>query len=156
MSPLAEVRVEVRDEVPVARVEGEVDISNAEEVAAALREAVPNSAAGLVVDLSATGHLDSSGLRLLYRLHRRLAERGQELSLVLPQQATIMQVVSITGLDDAMPVHETLEQALAAMAGSGTGVTSASRSSSATSPPGSGGSSSGTGSSPQPRGDSPS
>ena len=121
MSPLAEVRVEAHDEIPVARVDGEVDISNAEEVAAALREAVPNSAPGLVVDLSGTAHLDSSGLRLLYQLHRRLAGRGQELRLVLPQRAVIMQVVSITGLDDAVPLHETVEQALAAMAGSATG-----------------------------------
>ena len=121
MSPLAEVRVEVRDEVPVARVEGEVDISNAEEVAAALREAVPNSTAGLVADLSGTGHLDSSGLRLLYQLHRRLAARGQGLWLVIPRQAPIMQVVSITGLDDAVPLHETVEQALADMASSEAG-----------------------------------
>ena len=121
MTPLAEVRVEVRDEVPVARVEGEVDISNAEEVAAALREAVPNSAAGLVVDLSGTRHLDSSGLRVLYQLQRRLADRGQGLWLVVPREALIMQVISITGLDDAVPVRETVEQALAEMPSSGAG-----------------------------------
>ena len=121
MSPLADVRLEVRDEVPVARVDGEVDISNAEEVAGALRAAVPNSAAGLVVDLSGTRHLDSSGLRLLYQLHRRLAGRGQGLWLVVPRQAPIMQVISITGLDDAMAVHETVDEALADMAGSGAG-----------------------------------
>ena len=115
MSPLAEVRVEVRDEIPVARVEGEIDISNADEIAAALREAVPNSALGLVVDLSHTGHLDSSGLRLFYELHRRLTGRGQWLCLVVPREAPTMQVISLTGLDEAVPLHETVELALANM-----------------------------------------
>ena len=118
MSPLADVRVELRDEVAVARVEGEVDISNVHEVGTALREAVPNSAVGLVVDLSPTGHLDSSGLRLVYELHRRLTGRGQGLRLVVPRGAPIMQVISLTGLDEAVPVHETVERALEDMASS--------------------------------------
>ncbi len=121
MSPLADVRVELRDEVPVARVEGEVDISNVHEVGTALGEAVPNSAVGLVVDLSQTDHLDSSGLRLFYELHRRLTGRGQGLRLVVPQGALVMQVISLTGLDEAVPVHETVERALEEMASSAGG-----------------------------------
>ena len=118
MSPLADVRVELRDEIPVARVEGEVDISNVHEVGTALGEAVPNSAVGLVVDLSPTGHLDSSGLRLCYELHRRLTGRGQSLRLVVPRGAPIMQVISLTGLDEAVPVHETVDPPLEDMASS--------------------------------------
>jgi len=50
---------------PVARITGDIDLSNVEEWTATLEAAVPNHALGLVVDLSGVTYLDSTGIRLL-------------------------------------------------------------------------------------------
>lgn len=112
MSRLAEVRLERREEVQIAYVEGEIDLSNATEIGAELQANVPNSVETLVVDLSGTTHLDSAGFRLLYGLRQQLDARGQGLRLVVPHDGLIMEVISITGLDQAVPISPTVEQAL--------------------------------------------
>jgi anti-anti-sigma factor len=109
---LAEVRLDERDEVQIAYVEGEIDLSNAGEIGSELEAAVPNFVQGLIVDLTGTTHLDSAGFRLLYNLRRQLETRGQVLRLVVPSEGLIAEVVSITGLDGAVAVYPTLEDAL--------------------------------------------
>ena len=53
MSPLADITFETVDGVLVARVEGEVDMSNASELGAAITGRIPSDARGLVLDLGA-------------------------------------------------------------------------------------------------------
>ncbi len=60
MTTLADVSVMQRGEVVVVAVDGEIDRSNAEQVAAALLKAVPNFATAVVLDLSRTTYIDSS------------------------------------------------------------------------------------------------
>jgi anti-anti-sigma factor len=74
------VRVERRDGVVVARVFGEVDLSNAAEVEAAVLAAAAKSRGPFVVDLSAVPFLDSAGVRLLDHL---LAERPPDRALLV-------------------------------------------------------------------------
>ena len=112
MSELASVTFEERDGVQVAFVRGEVDISNADGLALELESSVPNRVESLVVDLSETTHLDSAGLRLLYGLKTALEARGQRLALVVPADALIRDVISITGLDAAVAVYPVLEDAV--------------------------------------------
>src|SRR3954451_4783954 len=45
---------------PIAAISGEVDASNAAVLAETLKQSVPNSAIGLVLDLSGTTYVDSS------------------------------------------------------------------------------------------------
>jgi anti-anti-sigma factor len=112
MSELASVAYEERDAVQVASVRGEIDLSNADGLASELESCVPNRVESLVVDLSETTHLDSAGLRLLYGLKIALEARGQRLALVVPADALIRDVISITGLDAAVAVHPALEDAV--------------------------------------------
>ena len=114
MTRLAEVRLERRGEVQVAYIEGEIDLSNAEEIGAELEASVPNSVESLVVDLSGTTHLDSAGFRLLYTLKRQLDARGQDLRLVVPEGGLILKVISITGLDEAVSISPTVDEAIQA------------------------------------------
>ena len=62
------------------------------------RHAVTNRARGLVLDLSAVTFLDSTGLRLVFRLARRLRDRQQSLRLVVPEGARISRVLSLSGV----------------------------------------------------------
>ena len=52
MPRLAQVTPLPDERVPIARIEGEIDISNAADVRDALEQLVGNAALGLVVDLS--------------------------------------------------------------------------------------------------------
>lgn len=104
------VRVEGRDVegVRVVQVDGEVDLSNAAEVMEAIATVVPNNASLVVVDLSATAYLDSSGIAMLFRLAQRLGYRRQEMRLVVPEHSPIRAVLELTKVHQVIPVLESL------------------------------------------------
>jgi anti-anti-sigma factor len=100
------------DDVVVARLSGEVDLSNATEVGDELASGVPNSALGLVLDLTATTYLDSSGVHLVFDLAERLRTRQQQLRIVVPAGAPIRRVLRIVELDDTVPVIASVDEAV--------------------------------------------
>jgi anti-anti-sigma factor len=83
---------------PVVRLLGDIDLSNADALAEAAEDAVPNSAEGLVLDLSGVTYLDSTGVRLVFRLARRLGDRQQALRLVVPEGSRIRRVLDYAGV----------------------------------------------------------
>ncbi|MGZ4676428.1 MAG: STAS domain-containing protein [Acidimicrobiia bacterium] len=115
MKPLARLTVETVGGVTVARLSGEVDLSNVDDVGATLLEAVRPELDCLVVDLSETTYLDSTGVRLLFDLAMRLQTRRQVLRIVVADAAIVRRVLILTKLDEAVPFHESIEQALAAV-----------------------------------------
>ena len=99
----------------LARLSGEIDLSNA----GAVEDQVTGGLAGataVAVDLSGLGYLDSAGLALLSRLAGRLAAAAGSLRLVVPPDAVVGRTLSVSGLAAAIPVDETVEAALAALA----------------------------------------
>jgi anti-anti-sigma factor len=113
MSDLAQIEFGNRDDVVVARLSGEVDLSNANEIGDELTGGVPNSALGLVVDLTATEYLDSSGVHLVFELAERLRRRQQQLRVVVPSGAPIRRILRIVELDDSVPVVPSVDEAVA-------------------------------------------
>jgi anti-anti-sigma factor len=109
----AEIAVERTGDTVVARLTGEVDMTNAGYIGDELTRAVPNEALGLVVDLTGTRYLDSAAVELLFELARRLARRRQQLSLALPDSSPLRRVLLLTDVQSAAPIHETVEEALA-------------------------------------------
>jgi anti-anti-sigma factor len=112
MTTAAEVSVERRDGAVVARLSGEVDMTNSTHVGEELLKAVPNDATTLVVDLSEARYLDSAAIELLFDLSRRLDRRRQSLRLVLPPGSPLKRVLVLTEIDSVAPLHETLDAAL--------------------------------------------
>jgi anti-anti-sigma factor len=108
----ADVAIDHRGDVVVARLTGEVDMTNSTYVGEELTKSVPNEAPALVVDLSETRYIDSAAIELLFDLSRRLARRRQELKLVLPAGSPLRRVLTLTEISSVAPVHETLEAAL--------------------------------------------
>lgn len=120
MSPLARVDVErYGEDVVVARIDGEIDLSNAGRVQVKLAQAVPNSAQGLVLELGGLEHIDSAGVRMAFELAARLRERGQRLRVALPPQAHVRRVLEITSFDAVAPIDASVEEAIAAVAEAG-------------------------------------
>jgi anti-anti-sigma factor len=109
---LEQVELEQLGNVLVAHVSGEVDLSNATSVTERLVEAMPNSATALVLDLSGTLYLDSSGVRMLFELAQRLRNRGQELELVVPDDSNVKRVLLLTEVERVVPMSSTVEAAV--------------------------------------------
>jgi anti-anti-sigma factor len=114
LTELVELEIEQRGDVVVARVTGELDISGAPSMGESIHQAVPTSARALVVDCSELDFIDSSGIAMLFGLARRLGSRRQELRVVAREGKPVARVLQIVEFDRAAPVHETLDEALAA------------------------------------------
>jgi anti-anti-sigma factor len=112
MKQLARIVSEEHDDVVVARIEGEVDMSNAPALGNRIRELLTNRSEALIVDLEGTTYLDSSGIALLFGLGDELQRRQQELHVVIPETSQLLRAIQITGFDRAVPTHATLQEAL--------------------------------------------
>lgn len=113
---LVGLEIELRGEVVVAHVTGELDIAGAPHAGERIAEAVPTSARGLVVDMSALEFIDSSGVAMLFGLVRRLASRRQELRVVAPQGKPVARVLEIVEFERAAPVRADVDAAVAEIA----------------------------------------
>jgi anti-anti-sigma factor len=113
---LADLTFDEDGAAPVAHVRGEVDASNAAELRIALVDRLSNDANGLVLNLSETSYLDSTGISLLFELARGLAARRQVLRLVVPRTAPIRRVLELCDVDSVAPMDEASEDSLASFA----------------------------------------
>ena len=112
---MAEVFVERTGPVVVVRLVGEVDLSNVETVRNALVESVAHETECLIIDLSATTYLDSTGVRLLFDLALRLHGRRQQLRVVVSDATIVRRVLVLTKLDQSVPFDTSIDAALAAV-----------------------------------------
>ena len=83
MKGLAEVSVTQQAGIPVVRLDGEVDLSNIEEVRHAMFAPAEAGHSCVVVDLTGTTYLDSTAVRLLFDLAVRYA-LANELADIYP------------------------------------------------------------------------
>ena len=109
--PLADLEFEITDRVVVAYVDGEIDMSNADELGNAFSLRLANDAVGLVVDLRKVDYLDSAGIHLLYALRERLDNRGQQLRLVVGAEAPISEALRIANVSRTVGSFETVDAA---------------------------------------------
>jgi anti-anti-sigma factor len=116
MSTLLEIHEDWHDDVPVLRLEGEIDVSNVGEIRTRMRDLVTNRQFALIVDLTPTSYLDSAGINLLFAVGEEMRGRQQQLHVVLNEDSPLTRMVALTGLDKSLPMHSTLERALAATA----------------------------------------
>jgi anti-sigma B factor antagonist len=96
----------------VAQVTGDIDMSNADDLGAALTDAISNDLLGAVLDLSALDYLDSAGVQLIYTLRERLRARGQELSLVIADGSQVAAALRLAGATSYVKAVPSVEQAL--------------------------------------------
>jgi anti-anti-sigma factor len=112
---LATLRIRERSGIVMAVVEGEIDLSNAPGLLVELTAGVPNSARGLLLDLSGLEFLDSSGVHMLYDVADRLATRQQRFAVVLEAGAPPRRAIELSGVEPAVWLHADQTSALAAL-----------------------------------------
>ena len=113
---LADLRIETVGRVVVARLDGEIDLSNATELGGVIADRVPNEALGLVIDLTKVGYVDSAGIHVLFELRAKLRNRGQEIALVVPPGAEIFEALRIAYLPGVVGVFDSLDSATESIA----------------------------------------
>lgn len=102
--------VEAVDGSVVVRLAGELDLYNAEEVRAALADAIGRDPKRIVVDMTDVEFIDSTALGVLIEARSKLGRDG--LTLAGPQLDT-RRTLQVSGLDRHLPVHDTVDDALA-------------------------------------------
>ena len=70
---------------------------------------VPNEATALILDMSDVRYIDSSGLRMLLELSKRLGWRDQTIRIVVPADAGIRRILSLSGVEPVLPIDASLE-----------------------------------------------
>ena len=112
-----EFRVEtVRDERhAVVAVSGELDAATGpalrEELLALANEGIDR----IVLDCRRLEFVDSFGLGVIVAAKKRVSRNGTALCLVAePDQRTLRRVLEVTGLDQVLPVHATVAEAVEA------------------------------------------
>jgi anti-anti-sigma factor len=106
--------------VAVVQLSGDIDLANAGPLYHEIIDAIGHDAIGLVLDLSGVEHLDSAGLRLLYRLAARLAPRRQAIRVVAAADGPVRRILTLSGFDDYAPITSTTEAAVRAIRGAQT------------------------------------
>lgn len=96
-------------EVVYARLRGDIDLSNANELKEELSRITPNDAIGIVLDLSEVNYLDSAGIHLIHHVREDLRARRQRLRLVVPDNSVIHDALRLAGLDWQDEITQTVE-----------------------------------------------
>ena len=120
MPELARLWLESQGDIELARVAGEVDASNVDDLSQRLLAAVPNDARALVLDLSQTSYIDSSGISLIFDAAARLKNRRQQLRLVVIPRSFVGEVLAAVSMEESVAIDPMLDDALRAI-GDGSG-----------------------------------
>ena len=116
MSPeLARLSIESDGDIEVARVAGEVDASNVSDLSQRLLDAVSNKARALVLDLTETSYIDSSGISLIFDAAARMRNRRQQLWLVVTPRSFVGEVLAAVSMEDSVPIDPAVADALRAV-----------------------------------------
>src|SRR5439155_17687863 len=106
------VQIRTEGDTVIATLRGEIDLSNARMIAGEIGSAVPNDAAGVVLDLSEVTYLDSSGVHLVFDLNERLNGRQQQLVLSLPEGSRVGRVLELVNVEAVVPIEQTIAAAV--------------------------------------------
>jgi len=104
--------VEIVGDVLVVAAPEEIDITNAEELRAALGQAAGNGHETLVVDLTRTRFCDSAAIHALVDAHKRARVAGGQVLLAV-SGAAVPHIFAITGIDRVLPRFPSVAEALA-------------------------------------------
>lgn len=108
---LGDVAITVENSVVIARLTGEIDLSNAQGIEDAVAAGTPNQALSVFLDMSALEYLDSAGIQLIYQLKEKLGIRGQSLKLVVPSDSPAADALKLAGVMDHLDTIESLQAA---------------------------------------------
>jgi anti-sigma B factor antagonist len=105
----------VDGDVHFIRVGGYVDFDVAPQLKKCIMHRIDAGARMIVIDLSDTGFIDSTGIGVLVGALKRLREAGGELAVICTNE-NVRGIFEIVGLEHFIPLHGSRDDALAALA----------------------------------------
>lgn len=106
------LRLDIDGNTLVARLGGEIDLSNAEQLGKEIAEATPAEVVGVVLDLTDVSYLDSFGIYVVFGLQQHLAHRDHALALVIPHDSPVLATLRLANVLERLTVAETVEEAV--------------------------------------------
>ncbi|MBX3172960.1 MAG: STAS domain-containing protein [Gemmatimonadaceae bacterium] len=100
-------------DVVVVEVEGQLIVSNRQELKQRVLDEAEGGARKILVDFAKTGYIDSAGLGVLVSLAKRMRELGGDLRLANLND-DLRTLFELTKLDTLFQIADSREQALAA------------------------------------------
>src|SRR3954465_8655097 len=97
-------------------VSGEIHVSTAPEFSRRLNAAIALGKTGLVLDLTPTEFIDSTGLSVLLNGLRKVTPQRGRMALACPNP-TVLRLFEITRLDSTFDIHPTRDEAIASVSG---------------------------------------
>jgi len=111
------VNSEKRNGVLVIAVSGELDLSTAPRLEELLGPAVASADSAVAIDLSGCEFIDSTGIAQIVRAWQALgAEDGPGFALCCAGDQ-VRRLLRITGLETSLPIHSSVDDALARLRG---------------------------------------
>jgi anti-sigma B factor antagonist len=110
------VEEDVDGRTHVITVTGEIHVSTASEFSRRLNAAIARGMTGLVLDLTPTEFIDSTGLSVLLNGLRKVTRQRGRMALVCTNP-TVLRLFEITRLDSTFDIHPTREAAIETVRG---------------------------------------
>jgi anti-sigma B factor antagonist len=92
----------------------EIDVTNAEELRAALLQAAARGSGSFVVDMTRTRFCDSAGIHALVNAYTRARVEGGQVVLAV-SGTSVPRIFALTGIDQMLPCFPSLAEALASV-----------------------------------------
>ena len=108
------VQPEALSDAPGVRVSGEVDLSTAPQLTAALERMISTTRGPLVVDLGDVEFVASSGISVLLRIRAVLGREDRQMLVICPPGA-VRRMFDTAGVGDIFLFFDSREQAAAAL-----------------------------------------
>jgi anti-anti-sigma factor len=103
MPPLGIAKGRLNDDWVTIAVDGEVDLATADELTSAIDEVFSNGSDNLLVDLTDTSFMDSTGLKTLVMADRRFGERQRDFAIVV-DGGPVSRLIDLSGIDSSIRV----------------------------------------------------
>ena len=97
----------------VVALPAEIDMANADQLGRQLGSAFSPSVRTVIADMTATTFCDSSGIKMLLAARKQAVANRTQLRLAVPSTA-VRRTLTLMRMDQLVPIHPTLSQALAA------------------------------------------
>jgi anti-sigma B factor antagonist len=105
---LVSLRTERSNGSLLVRVQGEIDLSNSEQVHQQLQRVIEGSPR-VLIDLSEIEYLDSQGLRLIKQIGTKAEQDGANIQLIAPPRSFARQALELARLSEYIEIRDTPE-----------------------------------------------
>lgn len=120
-APFEATAAKLDDGIRVVAVRGELDLSTASDLEGPLDDAIATKDASVLIDLSDCQFIDSTGIALIVRAWQRLDRaadgEGSGRVVISSDNDQVRRVLEITGLELSIAIHNSRDEALAALRG---------------------------------------